>query len=154
MAKLIYFPLRRVSSLFFFLKLYFIDYAIIAVPDFPLCLPPLNATYSLRQPPQHCSCPWAMRVSSLVIPFPLRCFTNPWLFCNYLLYFLIPSPLYPFPYTLLLSGNHHKALPIHDFLSVVLVYLVCFLDSIIDRYVFIAILLFIVLIFFFLNKSL
>ena len=70
------------------------------------------------------------------------------------LYFLIPSLLHPFPHTCLTSGNHQNVLCIHDSVSV-LVCLVCFLDSIVDRCVFIAILLFIVLIFFFfLNESL
>ena len=55
------------------------------------------------------------------------------------LYFLIPSPLHPFPHTTLPSGNHQNVLHIHDSVSVLLVYLVCFLDSIVDKYVFIAI---------------
>ena len=70
------------------------------------------------------------------------------------LYFLIPSPLYPFPHILFPSGNHQNALHIHDSVSVILVHYICFLDSIVDRFVFFAISLFIVLIFFFLNKSL
>ena len=69
------------------------------------------------------------------------------------LYFLIPSSLHPFPHTPLTSGNHQNILCIHDSVSVLLVCSVCFLGSIVDRYVFSAILLFIVLIFFFLNKS-
>ena len=70
------------------------------------------------------------------------------------LYFLIPLPPHPFPHTTLPSGNHQNALHIHDSVSV-LVCLVCFLDSIVDRYVFVATLLFKVLIFlFFLIKSL
>ena len=93
-------------------------------------------------------------IGSLVTPFPILHFTSPWLFCDYqfaYLYFLIPSPLHPFLHNRLLPGNHRNALLIHDSVSV-LVYLVCFLDSIVDRYVFIAILLFIVLILFFLKK--
>ena len=70
------------------------------------------------------------------------------------LYFLIPSPLYPFPHSPLPSGNHQNILCIHDSISFILVCLVCFLDSIVDRFVFFAILLFIILIFFFLYKSL
>ena len=69
------------------------------------------------------------------------------------LYFLIPSPLHPPIHIPLPSGNCQNTLHMHESVSV-LVCLVCFLDSI-DRYVFIAILLFIVLIFlFFLNRSL
>ena len=77
----------------------------------------------------------------------------PWLFCNYLFVLLNPLTSYPFPHTPLLSSNHQNVLHIHDSISV-LVCLVCFLDSI-DKFVFITMLLFIVLIlFFFLNKSL
>ena len=65
------------------------------------------------------------------------------------LYFLIPSPLHPLPYTPLSSGNHQNALHTHDSVFVLLVCLVCFLDSIADRSVFSAILLFTVLTFFF-----
>ena len=72
---------------------------------------------------------------------------------NTYLYFLIPSPLHPFPHTPFPSGNHQNALHIRNSVSV-LVCLVCFLDLIVDRYVFFAILLFIVLMFFFLSKSL
>ena len=63
------------------------------------------------------------------------------------LYFLIPSPPHPLPQTPLPSGNHKNALHIRDSVSV-LVCLVYFLDSVVDRYVFIATLLLIVLIFF------
>ena len=65
------------------------------------------------------------------------------------LYFLIPSPLHPFPYTLLLSGNPQNTFHSHDSVSVLLACLACFLDSVVDRYVFIAMLLFIVSILFF-----
>ena len=69
------------------------------------------------------------------------------------LYFLIPSPLHPFPDNRLPSGNPQNALHIHDSVSVLLCF-ISFLDLIVDTHVFITILLFIVLIFFFLNKSL
>ena len=68
------------------------------------------------------------------------------------LYFLIPSPFSPILLTLLLSGYHQNVLCIYDSVSVLIVYFV-FLDSINDRYVFIAISLFIILIFF-LKKTL
>ena len=78
------------------LKLYFIDHAVIVVLIFPHPVPP----YSLRQSPQHCSCPWIMYVSSLATPFPLFYFISPWLFCNYLfvlLNLLTSSPILPLP---------------------------------------------------------
>ena len=65
--------------------------------------------------------------------------------------YIIPSSLHPFSHIPLPSDNHQNALCIQDSVSVILVSLVCFLVTIGDRYVFIAILLFIVFIFFFLN---
>ena len=68
------------------------------------------------------------------------------------LYFLIPSPPHPFPHISFPSGNHQNNLCVHDSVSI-LVCFACFLDSIVDRFVLIAILLFTVLIYLFLNKS-
>ena len=75
---IIYFPLLY-SFLFstYFCKLYFIDYAITVVPIFPLCPPPPSTSYSLRQSPHHCSCPWVMHLSSLATPFAVLYFTSP-----------------------------------------------------------------------------
>ena len=87
-------------SMFSFIKLYFIDYAIKLVLILPLCPPPLGIPYSLRSSPHHCSCPWVMHISSLVSPFPILHFTSPWLFCNYLFVLLNPftsSPILPHP---------------------------------------------------------
>ena len=56
------------------------------------------------------------------------------------LYFLIPSLLHILP-TLLLSVNPQNVLCIYDFVSVLLVTLFSFLDSIFGRYIFIAIVL-------------
>ena len=68
------------------------------------------------------------------------------------LYHSIPSLLLPnFP-TSLPSGNHQNSLCIYDSISVLLVGLF-FLDSIVDRYVFVAILLFIFFTFFFLQET-
>ena len=50
------------------------------------------------------------------------------------LYFLIPSPLHPFHSTPLPSGNNQNILCIRDSI-IFLVFLVYFLDSIVDRYV-------------------
>ena len=64
---------------------------------------------------------------------------------------LIPSPFHLFPQ----SHCHQTILCIYDSISGLLVCLVClFLASVVDRYVFIAILLFIILILFLLKKSL
>ena len=124
---------------------------------FPLCPNPPSTLHSLTQSPYFCSFPLVMHVSSVATPFPILYFISPhgYSVTTYL-YFLILSPLHPFPHTLPSSANHQNALCIHDSVSVPLfvsVCLVCFLDSIVESYVF-AILSFIVLIFFFLNKSL
>ena len=117
--------------LFFSFKLYFIDYTVTVVPIFPpLSTPPITLS-PFRQSPHHCSCPWVMYINSLATPFPMLYFTSLWLFC---LYFLIPSSLHPFPYTSLPSGSHQNTLCIHDSVFV-LICLVCFLDSIVDRFV-------------------
>ena len=105
------------------------------------------------QSPHRCSCPWVIRVISLAAPFPIMFFTSHGYSVTTYLYFLIPSPLHPFSDTFLPSGNDQTPLCVHDSVSV-LVCLVCFLDSIVNRYVLITILLFMVLIFFFLDKSL
>ena len=121
---------------------------------FPLSPPPPSTPHSLRQSPHHCSCPWVMHIISLATLFPILHFTSPWLFCNYLFVLLNPLTSSPIPSHPLPSGSNHSTLCNHDSVSVLLVCLVCFLDLIVDRYVFIAISLSIVLIFFFLNKSL
>ena len=134
-----------------FLKLYFMDYAITVVPIFPPVTTSTQCPQSLRQSLHHCSCPWIICVSSSAPPFPILYFTSPWLFCDYLFVLLNPlhsSPILPHH---LPSGNYQDALCIHDSVTV-LICLVCFLDSVVDRYVFIALLFLIVLIFF-LNKS-
>ena len=88
-----------------FLKLYFIDYAITVVLNFP---PLPHSTHHPLFPQatlHHCSCPWVMCISSLAAPFPVLCFTSPWLFVTTYLYFLISSPLHPVPASPLPSGN-------------------------------------------------
>ena len=110
---------------------------------FSLCPPPPSTPQSLRQSPHHGPCLWVMCISSLATPFPILYFTFPWLFCNYLFVLLNSLISSSIPHTPLPSGNHQNALCIHDSVSVLLICLVCFLDSIVDRYIFIAILLFI-----------
>ena len=63
---------------------------------FPLCVIH-PATH--RPSPHHCSCPWVMHVSSLATPFPIIFFTSKSYSVTTYLYFLIPSPLHPFPDT-------------------------------------------------------
>ena len=148
---IIYFPLLY-SFLFstYFCKLYFIDYTITVVPIFPPLPPSSKHVHSLRPSPSLCSCPWTMGISSLASPFPILYLRSPWLFCNCLFYFLIPSPLPPFPPPIWQPSKHS----LHPWFCLCSCLLSLFLDSIVDRYVFIDILLFIVLTLFFLNKSL
>ena len=101
---------------------------------FPHGPPPPSTPYSLRQSPHHCSCPWVMHISSLATPFPTLYFISPWLSCNYIFILLNPLTSSSSPYNTLLSGNHQNTL--HIQVSVLSVCLVCFLDSIVDRYVF------------------
>ena len=114
------------KSMYIF-KFYFIDYAIIVVPIFPPFSLPSQwyIPHSLWQSPPHCSCPWVMCIILWLLHF-LYCTSHPhgYSVTTYL-YFLIPSPPRPFPYTPLPSGNYQNPLCIHDSVSV-LVCLVCF----------------------------
>ena len=67
-------------------------------PNFPP-FAPFHHTSSTPSgnPPNHCSHPWIMQVSSLAPPFPILYFTSPWLFCNYLLVCLNPLTSWPIP---------------------------------------------------------
>ena len=75
-------------------------------------------------------------LSSLAMPFPTLYFTFLWLFCNYLFVHFNPLILSPISPT---SSSHLatiKMLSVSMILSV-LVCLVCFLDWVVDRYVFV-----------------
>ena len=134
-----------------FLKLPFIDDAITVVPVFHLCPIPPSIPHSFRHFLHHRSCQRVKHTSSLTTPFPVYTLHPHAYSVTTYLYFLILSPLHPFPQT---ASHWQPSKCIHDSVSVLLVHLLCFLDSIVYRYIFIAILLFIVLTFFFLNKSL
>ena len=99
--------------------------------------------------------PRAMHISSLAAPFSILFLTSACLFCTYQLRFLIPIPFPPFSPFLLSADNPRNDLQIYDSVSVVVVCLVCwgFFRFSVDGCEFVAILMFIVLIFF-LNKSL
>ena len=129
---------------FGFFLLYFVDYAITAVLIFPPL--PLYTQHSLL--PQAIPTPLftSMGHACKFIGYSIsHCTLHPHgYFVTTYLCFLISSPLHLFSHTCLPSGNHQNTLCV----SVLLVCLVCFLDSIVGRFVFFAILLFIVLIFF------
>ena len=105
-------------------------------------------------PPHLSSCLWVMHVSSLASPFSILFLTSLCLFFTYLFVLLNPYTLSSILLLPLPTGNHLNDLHIYDSVSVLLVCLVCFLDSIFDCCEFIAILMCIVLIFFFFSKSL
>ena len=118
---------------------------------FPLCLPPPD-TPIFSSNPHLSSCPWVMHVSSLPLYY-LYCSLHPpvyFVFTN--LSFLIPAPFPHSPASPLSTDNPPNVLHICDSVPVLLVCSVCYLNSIIDSCEFIAILMFIILIFFFLNK--
>ena len=102
---------------------------------FPLGFLPPRASYTLRQSPHPCSCPWVTQVSSLAAPFPILDFSSPWLFCNYLFVLLNPLNSSPIPPHAPPNWQPSNPLCIHDSVSVHLVCLV-FLDSIVDGFVF------------------
>ena len=105
---------------------------------FPFCPPPPSTPYSFKQSTCHCSCPWVMCMF-FGCSISLLYFTSPWLFCNYLFVLLDPLTFSPIPHiSSLLSGNHQNAFSFHDPVSILLVCSVCFLDSIVERYVFFA----------------
>ena len=110
------------------------------------------APHSIRQSPHQCQCPWDMHIYVFWLLYSLGCTLHPHDYSvTTNLYFLIPSHFSPIPMTHLSCSNHQNIL-----LSIILFLFSMFiiLDSIFDRYVVIAILLFKFLIFFFLNKSL
>ena len=124
---------------------------------FPLCSPPPGMPLpSSNSPPS--SCPWVMHLSSLASPFPILFLTSPCLFCTYRLCCLFPVPFSPLSPHPIPTDNPPCDLHFCDSVPVLCVCLVCFslffLGSVIHSCEFVVILLFIVLIFFFLDKSL
>ena len=105
------------------------------------------------------SCQWVVHISSLASPFPILVLTSCSLFYTYQLCFLIPVP---FPHSTpsrLPTDNLPYDFHIYDSVPVVVVCLVCFcfcfLGSVVDSCEFVVTSLFLVLIiFFFLDKSL
>ena len=103
--------------------------------------------------PHLSSCPWVIHISSLASPFPILFLTSLCLFYTYYLCFLFLY-LCPLP---LPTDNPPCDLYFCDSVPVLLVCLVFifdFLGSVVDSCEFVVILLFIVLLFLFLHKSL
>ena len=135
----------------FFWRCSFLNYSLCyySCPKFSPFDPLQSALTSLRQSLQHCPSPWVIHICSLATLFPMLYNTSPWLFCNYLFVLFNPFTFFTHP------SQPPSHLPtIKTFPASVILFLLClfcYLDSIVDRYVFIAILLFIFLI---LSKSL
>ena len=88
---------------YYFLKIYFIDYAITVVPVF---ISPKGSFFPSALP-HLSSCPWVIHISSLASTFPILFLPSPCLFSTYHLCYLfsVPSPLSPPPTPLLIT--HH-----------------------------------------------
>ena len=108
------------------------------------CPPPPSTPNSLQWSHLLCSCPWVMHISYLATPFPILFLTCPCLFYNYQFVFFNPFTFSPIPQDCLPTGHHSNVLHFYDSVSVLQVCLVCFLDSIVDSYVFVAIVIVIV----------
>ena len=126
------------AFLFFLFKLYFIDYAITVLLIFPLC------------PPLHPAPPTPSGNPHTIVHAHGSCVQVLWLlhflYCTFhscgcsvttYLYSLSPSPLHPFPHPRLSirQPSKHSLYPRHDSVPV-LICLVYFLDSTMDRFVF------------------
>ena len=116
--------------------------------------PPLKPpNHSLRQCTTCCPCPWVIHKCFLATLFLMLYFASLYSVTTNL-YFLIPHPFWSVP-QYFPSGNHQNVLCIYDSVTVLLLCLFCSLDSIVDRHISVAILLFICFIFFiFLRKAL
>ena len=106
------------------------------------------------------SCPWVIHVSSLASTFPILYLTSPCLFCTYHLCFLFPVPFPPFfPAPSGLITLHVISISVNRFLFQLFAQFVfgfgfVFLGLVVDSGKFVVILLFVFLIFFYLDKSL
>ena len=133
--------------LFIYFK-YILLIMLLQLSHFPPFIPLLPAYLLPHSFPPFSSCPWVIHISSLATPFPILFLISPCLFFTYRFVLLnsctFPSMLYlPHP-----SCNPQNDLHVYDSLPVLVVCLVCYLDSVVDSCTFVAISMFIVLIFF------
>ena len=143
------FPVEKILNIF-------IDYAITVVP-----FPPLHSTHPahLLPPtfPPYSSCPWVIHISSLASTFPTLFLPSSCLFSTYHLCYLfsVPSPLTS-PPTPLLITLHVISISVVLFLFQLFLSLLLFLFQVwlLITVSLLSFLLFIFLIFFFLDKSL
>ena len=138
---------------------YILFIMLLVIPFFPpLYSPPPCTTSHQYHTPLLGLCPWVIHISSLASPFPKLFLTSPSLFCSYHLCFLFPVP-FPASASLTFPADNPpcdlyfcKSVPV---LVVCLVHFCfCFLGLVVDSCEFVVILLSIVSIFFFSDKSL
>ena len=112
---------------------------------------PLHPTF-----PPYSSCPWVIIISSLASTFPTLFLPSPCLFSTYHLCYLFSVPLPPLSPPTPPPENPPRDLHFCNSVPVLVVCLAyfCFLGSVVDNCKFVVILLVIVLIIFFLDKSL
>ena len=129
---------------FFFIYFILLYYAIWLSQFFPPSPLPPSTPNSFRPSPYLRACPWVMHISSLATSFPILYLTSPWLFCNYLFVLLNPltsSPISPHPPPI----RQPPKCSLYPWFCLSSCLLSLFFRFIVDRYIFIAILLFIVL---------
>ena len=134
--------------LYLFFTVYFIDYAIIAVPFFlPFMPPPSCNPKNLQHFPLRSSCLWVIHISSLTSLFPILFLTSPCVFYAYQLCFLFPVS-FPLILPLPLPTENPPCDPhFYGFVSVLVVCLVFVfvsLGSVVDSCEFVVVLLLIV----------
>ena len=98
---------------------------------------PFAPFYSLRQPPPQLfmSMGHVNKFFGCSISYTCTLHPHGYSVTTYL-YFLISSHLRPFSLSPFPSGIHQNTLHVHDSVSVLLVCLVCSLDSVVDRYIY------------------
>ena len=102
-----------------------------------------------RSFPHLSSCPWVTHLSSFASPFPILFLTSPCLLCTYPVMLLNPCTFFP----ILPLPTDYPPYDLH-FCDSVPVPIVCLVFVFVDSCEFIILLLFIVLIFFFMDGSL
>ena len=119
---------------FFLFLIYFIDYAITAVPFF-IPFIPLHPVLPIPPSFFHLSSHlWVIHTSSLASPFPVLFLTSPCLFCTYALCFLFPVPFPPFSPHPIPTDSPPSDLHFCDSVPILVVCLAyfCFLGSVVD----------------------
>ena len=117
-----------------------------------LFLCPLCLVSTFPQAISHLSsCPWVVHISSLASPFPIL-FLYPPIF--YIPIVILSPRILPLFFPFLLPADNLQMISVFMILFLFWLFALFVLDSVVDSCEFVVILMFIVLIFFFLDKSL